>query len=160
MIFINLLWRYDFKCKLTRRMIFGIFLLSGRLTIYKALKKSCKIPLPLKLPFKVIISNHSMKYEPIKSFHEINPFLWQVIAESCGIYITCINSLLKTDFTGERSDYRGRAFSGTHSIPLLIKISPSNLLLIAWYWHVSLSEFQNKIFVYLTFLCYQYLFPR
>ena len=53
--------RYDFKRKLRWRAIFVIFIFSGLLTTHKAITKSCKIG---------ILSNE--------------PYLWHVVAKSCG----------------------------------------------------------------------------
>ena len=124
-------------------MIFGIFLLSGRLTAHKALQKVVK--------FLYHWSYHlSHNFKP---FLEMNPILWQVIVESCCIFIIWIKQpSLKQTLQKGALIIGDLLFMGTCSIPLSIKNNPSNLILIAWYWDVSLSKIQNELFcVYLIY---------
>ena len=61
MIFITKFSRYNFKCKLRRRAIFIIFLLSGQLTAHKVIKVF-RLVLRQSLRLKTTLHNYLIKY--------------------------------------------------------------------------------------------------
>ena len=72
-IFIELFSRHEFKCKVTCRTIFVIFLLSGWLTTHKLITESCNIgQLALTFIFEVITTKRLSYYSGIFLFLSVH----------------------------------------------------------------------------------------